>query len=181
MIKLEDIKAGNILKVLLNLDDIEEEHYARVCSVYDTFILVRYLLATEKNYENDCVYEEDGTDEVVELSSICEHYPDTNNYTDVDGIQKIAQTPYYIFRDHPPESTDESSWETASSEDQDSYVEDDFCTHDDNMPSPPPGHKEIDREWDAWEPTSRGARRFKERVDLIEQAVRQHREDKKLV
>ena len=36
----------------------------------------------------------------------------------------------------------------------------------------PPGHQAIDREWNAWEPTTSGGKSFKETVDLIETNIR---------
>jgi hypothetical protein len=36
----------------------------------------------------------------------------------------------------------------------------------------PPNHKSIDKEWNEWEPTSAGARSFKEAVDAIEDRIK---------
>ena len=37
---------------------------------------------------------------------------------------------------------------------------------------PPPDHASIDKDWNEWEPTSSGARSFKETVDAIETRIR---------
>lgn len=176
MIKLEDIKKDEIIKVLLNLDDIEEEHFARVISVSECFIYVRYLLVTEKHYNGAAVYEEDTNTEVVQIESVTEHYEDSNGYDDITGLIKIPRTPYYIMSNEG-EVISDSEWETISDEDE--YQADDFCTDDDEQPSPPADHREIDRDWNSWNPTSEGAKRFKDRVDLIEQHVIYARDNQK--
>ena len=174
MISLEDINPGEIVKVLLNLDDVTEEHYARVINTSNIFIRVNYLLPTEKVYDGHCVYEVDETLEVVELESICEHYQGTMVFEDTDDIQKIPKTPYYVITtDSISSDGDESVWET----DEDEYVEDDFCVADDVIDGrvePPPDSSKIDKEWDNWKPTTQGAIRFKERVDVIEKLAKQH-------
>lgn len=175
MITIEDIKPGEIVKVLLSLDDVEEEHYARVIETSNIFIRVNYLLPTEKIYKGLCVYELDESPEIVEPESICEHYPDIMLFEDLDNLYNIPRTPYYVIQDdNPISSDDESVWETT---DDDEYQEDDFCVNDneiDGRVEPPPDHKEIDEEWDKWQPQTTGAKRFKERVELIEKLARQH-------
>lgn len=178
MIRLQDIKENEILKVLLNLDDVEEEHFARVVSTSESFIYVKYLLVTEKHYGGAAVYEEDTSTEVVEIESVTEHYEGSKGYSDITGLRKIPRTPYYIMSEEGDIfSDDESEWETATSEDE--YQADDFCTDDEEQPSPPADHEDLDRAWNSWNPTSAGAKRFKERVDLIEQHVRCTRDNQK--
>ena len=36
----------------------------------------------------------------------------------------------------------------------------------------PPDHRQIDKEWNEWEPTTSGGRSFKETIDAIEMRVR---------
>ena len=36
----------------------------------------------------------------------------------------------------------------------------------------PPNHKSIDKEWNAWEPTTSGGKSFKETVDMIENRIK---------
>ena len=182
MITLQDIKENEIIKVLLNLDDVEEEHFARVISTSESFMYVKYLLLTEKHYGGAAVYEEDTSTEVIEIECITEHYEGSKGYSDVTGLRKIPRTPYYIMTEEGEvlsgdESGSESEWETTSNEDE--YQADDFCTDDEEQPSPPADHEDIDRAWNSWNPTSEGAKRFKERVDLIEQHVRCARDNQK--
>ena len=176
MIKIQDVKENEIIKVLLNLEDVEEEHFARVIQVSETFIHVKYLLATEKHYGGATVYEEDDTIEIVEIESVCAHYDGSSCYSDIHELRKIPRTPYYIMTAEGEIMSDsDSEWETASEEDE--YQEDDFCTHDEEQPSPPHDHEHIDRDWNSWNPTSQGAKRFKERIDLIEQHVKYARDN----
>ena len=44
----------------------------------------------------------------------------------------------------------------------------------DGMVMPPGSHREVDREWNDWEPTSPGSRKFKEVVDSIEEFAKRH-------
>jgi len=39
---------------------------------------------------------------------------------------------------------------------------------------PPSSHKEVDREWNEWKPTSPGSRKFKQVVDSIEEFAKIH-------
>lgn len=182
MINFQDIEDGEIIKVLVNVNDVEEELYARVYKHSGNFLRVKYLMPTEKVWKGACVYELDETVENVEPESVTEHYPGAILFDEVENIKKIPRTPYYYFIDeHDP---DESDDEVISEDEEDGYeIDDEFCVDDgivDGRPEqasdwrPPPGHEHTDREWNEWQPRTEGAKRFKERVDLIENLARQH-------
>jgi len=65
-----------------------------------------------------------------------------------------------------------------SADEEDGYeIDGEFCVDDhviDGRVELPPDHREVDQAWNDWQPTTTGAKRFKERVDLIEQLARQH-------
>lgn len=182
MINFQDIEEGEILKVLVNNDDIEEEMYCRVYKYTGNFIRVKYLIPTEKVWKGACVYELEETYNTVEPENITEHYQGSILFDEIDGIKKIPRTPYYYFEEeHDPEESDD---EIVSTDEEDGYeVDDEFCVDDGIVDDrqenaqdwkPPPGHEHIDRQWDEWLPQTEGAKRFKERVDLIERLARGH-------
>lgn len=182
MINFQEIEEGEIVKALVRLNDVEEELYARVYKNTGTFLEVKYLLPTEKTWKGACVYELDETKEVIEPESISEHHQGLILFDEVDGIHKIPRTPYYYFEQEKDE--DCSDDEVVSEDEEDGYeVDDEFCVDDgiiDGRPEtaedwrPPPGHEIIDRQWEEWQPQTEGAKRFKERVDLIEQLAKTH-------
>jgi hypothetical protein len=182
MINFQDIEEGEIVKVLVNMNDIEEELFARVYKHTGNFLHVKYLIPTEKVWKGACVYELEETNNMVEPETIVEHYQGSILFDEVEGIKKIPRTPYYYFEEeHDPEESDD---EIVSSDEEDGYeVDDSFCEEDgiiDGRPEtaadwkPPPGSEHVDREWNEWQPQTEGAKRFKERVDLIEKLARQH-------
>lgn len=182
MINFQDIEEGEIVKVLVNMNDVEEELYARVYKHTGNFLKVKYLAPTEKLWKGACVYELEEESNIIEPETITEHHQGIILFDEVDGIKKIPRTPYYYYEEeHDPEESDD---EVVSSDEEDGYeVDDEFCVDDgqvDNRPEqaedwrPPPGHEQIDREWNEWQPSTEGARRFKERVDLIERLAREH-------
>lgn len=176
MINFQDIEEGEIVKILVNMNDIEEELYARVYKHTGNFLQVRYLVPTEKTWKGACVYELDESNELIEPENICEHYQGNILFDEIDGIQKIPRTPYYYFQEE--KNDDDSDDEVVSEDEEDGYeIDGEFCVDDNVIDAPielPPDHARIDTEWNEWQPQTAGAKRFKERVDLIEQLARQH-------
>ena len=175
MIKFEEIEDGEIVKVLVNNDDIEEEMFARVYKHTGNFMYVKYLVPTEKVWKGACVYELEDSTNMIEPETITEHYQGFILFEEVDGITKIPRTPYYYFEEE--RNPDESDDEIVSTDEEDGYEIDDFCEDDgliDGRPEtaedwrPPPGSEHIDHQWNEWVPQTEGAKRFKERVELIE-------------
>ena len=185
MINIKDIQEGEIVKLLVNDDSIEEELYARVYKHTGNYIQVKYLTQTEKIWKGACVYELDETIEIAEPESLCEYYPGFILFDEIDGIQKIPRTPYYYFKNEIV--SDASDDEIVSDDESDGYeVDQDFCVDDgiiDGRPEtardwePPPGHEVTDREWDEWLPQSEGAKLFKDRVDIIERLAKNHHDN----
>ena len=97
-------------------------------------------------------------------------HPDDSRSTDRPSTAVFASAP--------------DSGALASSDEEDGYeVDDEFCVEDgqvDGRPEqaddwrPPPDHEQVDKAWEDWQPHTEGAKRFKERVDLIETLARQH-------
>ena len=183
MIKLEEIQEGEIIKVLVNNDDIEEELFARVYKNTGNIVIVKYLSPTEKNWKGSCVYELEEENNTVEPESVTNHYIGCILFDEVEGIAKIPRTPYYYYEieKNPDASEDDDD---DDDEDEDGYeIDDEFCVDDGEIDGrletaqdwrPPPNSKNIDCEWNEWTPQTDGARRFKERVDMIESLARNH-------
>jgi hypothetical protein len=174
MIIFDEIKVGDIIKVLVNMDDIEEELYAKVTYNSGTCLEVTYLVPTSKIYKGTTLYEFEEDHNLVESCNITEHY-ERNDLSDI--MVKIPKTPYYylIDEEHSIDESDSSS--IVDSEDSDS--DDSFIADDDEEGDPPPDAEEIDREWNQWNPTTPGAKRFKDTVDLIEYHARMHADNLK--
>lgn len=175
MISREEIIQDDIVKVLVNEDDLEEEMYAIVGMNTGNVLGVHYISPTEKLYKSACVYElEDGDMNPAPYESICEHYPSGTTFSDI-GMKSLGNNLYVMYDEVDVEDSDSEIYE----DDTDSEM-DDFIVSDgevDGAIDLPPGHEIIDKEWDAWEPRSPGARSFKETVNLIEMMAKRQADD----
>jgi len=162
MINFGEIQPGDLLKVLLNIDDIDDEIYALTKENRDDYIIVNYYLETSLVYKGARVYELDENEELAQEENLCEHYPQGETvFKKVDGMlycieDEIDDDMESVFID---ESDDESDLEG-------------FIVPDDEIDGeviPPSDHKAIDKEWNEWQPLSPGSKRYKEVVDSIEE------------
>jgi hypothetical protein len=173
MIIFSEIKVGDIIKVLVNLDDIDEELYAKVVKNLGTCLNVSYLVPTSKIYKGTTLYEFEEDHNLVESCNITEHYAEIDLS---DLMIHVPKTPYYYLIDENSVNDSDSS-SIVDSEDSD--TDDSFVADDDEEGDPPPDAEEIDREWNEWNPTTAGGKRFKETVDLIEYHARLHADNLK--
>lgn len=165
MIILEDIKIGDIIRVLVLEDDLEEEMFARVIDKTLSTLEVRYLSETSKLYKGACVHAYENDIEIVTLESLTEHH-------DENPFEEIGENMYVLT-----EEIDEDDTSTIVDSEDDSDTDDSFVVADDVIDGeihPPEGFREIDAAWQAWQPQTAGSRRFKQMVDAIEQHARQH-------
>ena len=167
MINFSEIQPGDLLKVLLNIDDVDDEMYAITKENRDDYLIVNYYLDTSKVYKGARVYEIDEAEELVQQENLCEHYPDgTSLFTDIgDSMYCISEE---IDDDMDSDIIDES--------DEESDLED-FIVPDDEIDGqviPPNSHKQVDKAWNEWEPTSPGSRKFKRVVDSLEEFAKMH-------
>jgi hypothetical protein len=84
MINFSEIQPGDLLKVLLNIDDVDDEMYAITKENRDDYLIVNYYIDTSKVYKGARVYEIDEAEELVQQENLCEHYPEgASLFTDI--------------------------------------------------------------------------------------------------
>ena len=171
MIVPSEIIQDDIVKVLVNEDDLEDEMLAVVGMNTGLTLGVKYLNPTELIYKSACVYElEDGDLNPAPYESLMEHYPSGTTFEDLD-MKSLGNGMFAYLSEIDIEDSDS---EIYNDNETDSEM-DDFIVPDTEIDGeiiPPPNHASIDREWNEWTPTSPGARSFKETVDAIETMAR---------
>jgi hypothetical protein len=171
MIVPSEIIQDDIVKLLVNENDLEEEMFAVVGMNTGMTLGVKYLNPTELIYKSACVYQlEDGDLNPAPYESVMEHYPNGTKFEDLEmkslGNMQFAYISEIDFEDSDSEIYDD--------DETDSEMED-FIVSDNEIDGemiPPPNHKSIDQEWNEWKPTSPGARSFKETIDAIEARIK---------
>jgi hypothetical protein len=111
--------------------------------------------------------------ELVELEQVTKKHPSIEDL----GFVQVGDNMYV-----EKESVDEDSDSEVEDEDSDDTDSDDsfIVPDDEDVLQRPPDHREVDRAWKEWRPTSAGAQRFKDKIDQIE-AVMNHTIDEKFV
>jgi hypothetical protein len=173
MIVPSEIIENDIVKLLVNEDDVEDEMFAVVGMNTGLVLGVRYLNPTELIYKSACVYQlEDGDMNPAPYESVMEHYPSGTTFEDLEF--KLLKDQMYA---HLEEIDIEDSDSEIYDEDESDSEMDDFIVPDnviDGQVIPPSDYKSIDKEWNAWKPSTPGARSFKETVDAIEALAKVH-------
>ena len=172
----KDIKPAEVVKVLLEDDDVEEDTWAKVISNEGEYLYVTYLTPTSRVYKDACVYEFDSQVSRVEFQSLMENYSGVKTVTDI-GWRRVGDGNAWVMEEEVDDSVTTSEVEDLS----DSEEEDmDFVVPDDPAEfEPPPDSKEVDEQWEQWKPTSEGGRHFKNVVDHIEMKVKAAYDDHK--
>ena len=173
MIVPSEIIENDIVKLLVNEDDVEDEMFAVVGMNTGLVLGVRYLNPTELIYKSACVYQlEDGDMNPAPYESVMEHYPSGTTFEDLEF--KLIKDQMYA---HLEEIDIEDSDSEIYDEDESDSEMDDFIVPDDVIDGqviPPSDYKSIDKEWNAWKPSTPGARSFKDTVDAIEALAKVH-------
>ena len=173
MIVPSEIIENDIVKLLVNEDDMEDEMFAVVGMNTGLVLGVRYLNPTELIYKSACVYElEDGDMNPAPYESVMEHYPSGTTFEDLE-FKLIKDHMYAHLEDIDIEDSDSEIYD----EDESDSEMDDFIVPDDVIDGqviPPSDYKSIDKEWNAWKPSTPGARSFKDTVDAIEALAKVH-------
>ena len=173
MIVPSEIIENDIVKVLVNEDGVEDEMYGIVGMNTGNTIGLRYLNPTELFYKSACVYElEHETLSPVPYESLMEHYPSGTRFEDLE-MKAIGIGQYVMYSEIDMEDTDSDIHDEGGDDESDleGFVVSDSEIAGQDIPLPP-GHQAIDREWNAWEPTTSGGKSFKETVDMIEMNIR---------
>lgn len=173
MIVPSEIIENDIVKVLVNEDGVEDEMYGIVGMNTGNTIGLRYLNPTELFYKSACVYElEHETLSPVPYESLMEHYPSGTRFEDLE-MKALGIGQYVMYAEIDVEDTDSDLYDEGGDDESDleGFVVSDSEIIGQDIPLPP-GHQAIDREWNAWEPTTSGGKSFKETVDMIEMNIR---------
>ena len=176
MIVPSEIIEDDIVKVLVNEDGIEDVMYAVVAMNTGKTLGLYYLNPTESVYKSACIYSLDRTEmSPAPYDSLMEHYPTGTTFEDLD-MKRMDQDGdmYAFYSEIDIEDSDSDIHEMHLESDTDSEMAD-FIVPDSEVEGQnivPPDYASIDKEWNEWQPSSVGARSFKETVDLIESRVR---------
>lgn len=167
MIQVSDIKPNDVVKVLVNCEDIEEETFAKVVDCFVATMTVQYFEPMNIVYKGACAYHLESEEHPVGEESLVEHY--------VEGTSPfLEKNGYFFLEDEVDSGCSDSEIEDLS----DDESLDDFVVPDSVEGwQPPANHREIDREWNQWTPPTPGARRFKEMVDRIEEVAKIRMDD----
>ena len=173
MIVPSEIIEDDIVKLLVNEEDVEDEMYAVVGMNTGLVLGVRYLNPTELIYKSACVYQlEDGDMNPAPYESIMEHYPSGTTFEDLE-MKSLGDKMYAFYSEIDIEDSDSEIYD----EDESDSEMDDFIVPDDEIDGeviPPSNYKSIDKEWNEWKPSTPGARSFKDTVDAIEALAKIH-------
>ena len=171
MISRESIFQDDIVKLLVNEDGIEDHMYAVVGMNTGNTLGVKYLSPTNKLYKSACVYQVEAGDlNPAPFESVSEHYPSGTKFTDI-GMKMVGDNMYSIYDEIDVEDEDSDIYEDHDESETDSEMAD-FIVPDDGVPiEAPPGHELVDKAWEEWKPSTPGAQKFKETIDMIEQTL----------
>lgn len=173
MIVPSEILENDIVKLLVNEDEVEDEMFGLVGMNTGLVLGVRYLNPTELIYKSACVYKlEDGDMSPAPYESVMEHYPSGTTFEDLE-MKSLGNRMYAYLTEIDIEDSDSEIYD----EDESDSEMDDFIVPDnviDGQVIPPSNYKAIDKEWNEWEPRSPGARSFKETVNAIEALAKAH-------
>ena len=173
MIVPSEIIQDDIVKLLVNEDDMEDEMFAVVGMNTGLTLGVKYLNLTELIYKSACVYQlEDGDLNPAPYESVMEHYPSGTTFEDLE-MKSLGDGMFAYISEIDIEDSDSEIYDDNESDSE----MDGFIVPDDEIDGqiiPPSNHRQIDKEWNEWTPRSPGARSFKETVDAIEAMAKMH-------
>lgn len=166
MIVFSEILSGDLIKILVNVDDVEDEMYAVVQENCQDYLIVKYYSETSLIYKDAHVYTLDEETNILRGDSVCEHY---NNG---DTVFMHIKDDMYVVTDEMNMDTDSEIYDMSDSDESDlsGFVVSD--SEIDGKIELPPGYETIDAAWSDWKPTSPGSLKFKEMVDRIEERAK---------
>jgi hypothetical protein len=174
MIVPSEINQDDIVKVLVNEDGIEDEMYAVVAMNTGRTLGLHYLSPTDSIYKSACVYKLDKSEmSPAPYDSLMEHYPTGTTFEDLE-MKRVDADMYSLYSEIDMDDSDSDVHEMPLDSDTDSEMAD-FVVPDSEVEGQnivPPDYAAVDKEWEEWEPSSAGARSFKETINMIENRVR---------
>ena len=168
MIQLSEIQPGDLLKVVVVIDEVEDELFARVAENRGDYLEIHYYEETSMTFKGARVYTLESEVNIIRVESICEHYIDRETV-----FEHISDEKYVM------KSEMDSEEESTFYDDSDDSGSDlrSFVVSDNEIDGSlelPHDHEIVDRTWNHWNPPSEGSRSFKRVVDDIEARARIH-------
>lgn len=166
MIVISEIHSGDLIKILVNIDDIEDEMYAIVQENREDYLIVKYYSETSLIYKDANVYSLDEDTNILRVESVIEHH------TGGDTIFIHIKDDMYVVSDEMNIDADSTLYDESDSDGTDLSG---FIVSDSELEGKiqlPPGYEAIDEVWNSWKPSSPGSLKFKEMVDQIEERAR---------
>ena len=168
MIQLSEIQPGDLLKVVVVIDEVEDELFAIVAENRGDYLEIHYYEETSMIYKRARVYKLEHEVNIIRVESICEHYIDRETV-----FEHISDGKYVMKGEM---ESDEESTFYDESDDSGSDLRG-FVVSDNEIDGPldlPHDHELVDITWNKWNPPSEGSRSFKQVVDDIEARARIH-------
>ena len=172
MIVFSEIQPGDLVKIFVNEDGVEDEMYGVVGMNTGSTLGIKYLNATESFYKSACVYKMNEEMLPAPYESVMEHHTGEATFEDIE-MKRLGDDMYAYYSEIDIEDEDSDIYDQT---DEDTDLEG-FVVSDseiDGNVSLPPDHELVDKEWNEWKPTSPGAKSFKERIDAIETMAKMH-------
>ena len=159
MICFTDIQSGDLIKVVVVVDDVEDELFAKVADNRGDHLELHYYEETSFTYKGARVYALESELNIIRPESICEHYPEGETiFTHVSDER-------YVLKEEVDSGEDSEMYDDSDSDVLSFVVSDGEC-------EPPADHAAVDRAWTEWVPMSEGSRKFKQTVDDIDARMR---------
>lgn len=170
MIVFSEIQPGDLVKIFVNEDGVEDEMYGVVGMNTGSTLGIKYLNATESFYKSACVYKMNEEMLPAPYESVMEHYAGEATFEDIE-MKRLGDDMYAYYSEIDIEDEDSYIYDQT---DEDTDLEG-FVVSDseiDGNVSLPPDHELVDKEWNEWKPSSPGSLKFKELVNKIEERAK---------
>ena len=170
----EEIKAHDLIKVLVEDTSIDPVAKVILNKLSDRWIYVTYLVPTINVYKSARVYEFESVVNRIEMESISEHKPDDVSHLrgNMWVYDADIDTESESEIDEDPDSDDDSA---GSLED---FIDDSEINYNEREQDCDPL---LTQQWRDWSPRVGSAAIFKNRVDIIEYTVKQHEDNLKFM
>lgn len=168
MFEFSEIQPGDLIRVLVNFDDVDDDAYALVEEHREDYLIVKYYSETTCTYKGAEVFTLDEETNILREESVSEHFPGKEN---MFWCINEADRMYVIETE---QDSDIESVLCNESDETGSDV-DSFVVSDNELEGRlelPPDAAALDRAWHEWTPSSPGSSRFKDAVDRIEERAR---------
>lgn len=170
MIVFSEIQPGDLVKIFVNEDGVEDEMYGVVGMNTGSTLGIKYLNATESFYKSACVYKMNEEMLPAPYESVMEHHTGEATFEDIE-MKRLGDDMYAYYSEIDIEDEDSCIYDQT---DEDTDLEG-FVVSDseiDGNVSLPPDHELVDKEWNEWKPSSPGSLKFKELVNKIEERAK---------